>query len=83
MAKEEWKGGEESRQLEKDVDTRCPEENEDGLNIEERQDVIMLVSRMTRLVTVREYHRPPQARFKKKQKQNTWPIGTKVNEIPG
>lgn len=45
-AREEWKGGEESRQLGKGADGLSPEESEGGLNVEERQDEIMPVSRM-------------------------------------
>lgn len=39
-------GGGGSRQLGKGVDGPSPEESEGGLNIEERQDEVMLVSRM-------------------------------------
>lgn len=45
-ARGEWRGGEESRQLGKGAGGPSPEESEGGLNIEERQEEIMPVSRM-------------------------------------
>lgn len=53
-AREEWHRGEGDRQLGKGVAVPSPEANEGGLNVEERQDVIMTVFRWRDLV-LREY----------------------------
>lgn len=52
--REEWRGGEGDRQLGKGVAVPSPEANEGGLNVEERQDVIMTMLRWRDLV-LREY----------------------------